>query len=81
MKWSYDLIDWEWDVMRNGGNIQDAVKYSLSQGVKPLVWYNSSTNWIGPGPLFRLNKKADREVIWELPALKLTSSRVIVFLQ
>mgnify|MGYP000252677478 CR=1 FL=1 len=61
MKWSYDLIDWEWDVMRNGGNIQDAVKYSLSQGVKPLVWYNSSTNWIGPGPLFRLNKKADRE--------------------
>ena len=61
MKWPYDLIDWEWDVMRNGGNIQDAVKYALSQGVKPLVWYNSSTNWIGPGPLFRLNKKADRE--------------------
>ena len=41
MKWPYDLIDWEWDVMRNGGNIQDAVKYALSQGVKPFVWYNS----------------------------------------
>lgn len=61
MKWPYDLIDWEWDVMANGGNLQDAVKYALERGVKPLLWYNSSTNWIGPGPLYRLNKKEDRE--------------------
>ena len=25
-----------------------------------LVWYNSSTAWLGPGPLYRLNKKEDR---------------------
>lgn len=61
MKWPYDLIDWEWDEMGNGGNLQDAVKYALEQGVKPLLWYNSSTGWLGPGPLFRLNKKENRE--------------------
>ena len=61
MKWPYNLIDWEWDEMENGGNLQDAVKYTLEQGIKPLLWYNSSTAWIGPGPLYRLNKKEDRE--------------------
>ena len=61
MKWPYDLIDWEWDEMENGGNLQDAVKYALEQGIKPLLWYNSSTSWLGPGPLYRLNKKEDRE--------------------
>lgn len=61
MHWPYNLIDWEWDEMSNGGNLQDAVKYTLNKGIKPLLWYNSSTNWIGPGPLFRLNKKQDRE--------------------
>lgn len=61
MNWPYDLIDWEWDEMGNGGNLQDAVKYALDKGIKPLIWYNSSTNWIGPGPLYRLNKKENRE--------------------
>lgn len=61
MKWPYDLIDWEWDEMENGGNLQDAVKYALQQGIKPLLWYNSSTSWLGPGPLYRLNRKEDRE--------------------
>lgn len=61
MKWPYDLIDWEWDEMGNGGNLQDVVKYAQEQGIKPLIWYNSSTAWIGPGPLYRLNKKEDRE--------------------
>lgn len=51
MHWPYNLIDWEWDEMSNGGNLQDAVKYTLNKGIKPLLWYNSSTNWIGPGPL------------------------------
>lgn len=61
MKWPYDLIDWEWNEMGNGGDLQDAVKYALQQGIKPLLWYNSSTNWLGPEPLYRLNKKEDRE--------------------
>lgn len=61
MKWPYNLIDWEWDEMGNGGNLQDAVKYTLEQGIKPLLWYNSSTAWLGPGPLYRLNGKEERE--------------------
>ena len=61
MNWPYDLIDWEWDEMGNGGTLEDAVKYALGKGIKPLLWYNSSTNWIGPGPLYRLNKKENRE--------------------
>ena len=41
MNWPYVLFDWEWDTMRNGGTIEDACRYALSQGVKPLMWYNS----------------------------------------
>ena len=59
----YVLIDWEWDIMENGGDINDAIAKADSFGVRPLVWYNSSTAWtIGAGgPLFRLNKPEDRE--------------------
>lgn len=41
MKWPYTLLDWEWDSMKNGGNLEDALKYIHSKGVKPLIWYNS----------------------------------------
>ncbi len=41
MNWPYTLLDWEWDAMGNGGNLEDAAKYILSKGVKPLIWYNS----------------------------------------
>jgi alpha-glucosidase len=41
MGWPYTLLDWEWDAMSNGGNLEDAVKYIHSKGVKPLIWYNS----------------------------------------
>ena len=41
MNWPYTLLDWEWDAMGNGGNLEDAVKYIRSKGVKPLIWYNS----------------------------------------
>lgn len=59
----YVLIDWEWDVMGNGGTIHDAIAKAAAVGVRPLVWYNSSTAWtIGAGgPLYRLNKAEDRE--------------------
>ena len=59
----YVLIDWEWDVMGNGGTIHDAIAKAATAGVRPLVWYNSSTAWtIGAGgPLYRLNKPEDRE--------------------
>lgn len=37
MKWSYVLIDWEWDVMSNGGTITDTVNYAKNKGIKPMV--------------------------------------------
>ena len=41
MNWPYTLLDWEWDAMSNGGNLEDALQYIHSKGVKPLMWYNS----------------------------------------
>jgi hypothetical protein len=59
----YVLIDWEWDVMENGGTIHNAIAKAAAVGVRPLVWYNSSTAWtVGAGgPLYRLNEPEDRE--------------------
>ena len=59
----YVLIDAEWDEMKDGKTIEDAVAYARQQGVKPMIWYNSSVGWIdgAPGPKFRLNKPEDRE--------------------
>ena len=59
----YVLIDAEWDEMKDGKTIEDAVRYANSQGVKPMIWYNSTTGWIdgAPGPKYRLNKAEDRE--------------------
>lgn len=60
----YVLIDWEWDIMENGGNIDDALAYAKEKGIKVMLWYNSSTAWVNNGaggPLYRLNKAEDRE--------------------
>ncbi|HEY9124983.1 MAG TPA: glycoside hydrolase family 97 catalytic domain-containing protein, partial [Bacteroidales bacterium] len=55
MGWPYTLLDWEWDQMGNGGNLEDAVKYIYSKGVKPLIWYNSGAfKWITATPVDRM---------------------------
>jgi alpha-glucosidase len=41
MGWPYTLLDWEWDMMSNGGKLEDALKYIQAKGIKPLMWYNS----------------------------------------
>ena len=70
MHWPYVLIDAEWDEMKNGGNIEDAIRYAHDKGVKPILWYNSSTAWIkawgAPGPHERLNapENREREFVW-----------------
>jgi len=64
MGWPYTLIDWEWDEMANGGNIEDALAYARERGVKVNLWYNSGTSWIGqgaPGPQDRLRTAEARE--------------------
>ena len=60
MKWPYTLIDWEWDQMGNGGDINDIVKYANAKGVKPLMWYNSGTSWMDPTPNDRMNTSERR---------------------
>ena len=59
----YVLIDAEWDEMKDGKSVEDAVNYAKEKGVKPMIWYNSCMGWINgaPGPKFRLNKLEDRE--------------------
>lgn len=66
MNWPYVLIDWEWDVMGNGGNINDAQNYAKSKGIKPLMWYNSGTSWMDPTPNDRLltAEKRAKEFAW-----------------
>jgi alpha-glucosidase len=61
MDWPYTLLDWEWDAMENGGNVEDAAKYILSKGVKPLIWYNSSMfKWITATPVDRMKTHENR---------------------
>jgi len=59
----YVLIDAEWDQMKDGKTIEDAVAYARQKGIRPFIWYNSSVGWINgaPTPKFRLNKPEDRE--------------------
>jgi len=56
MNWPYTLLDWEWDAMANGGNLEDAAKYILSKGIKPLIWYNSGGKhtWVSATPRDRM---------------------------
>jgi alpha-glucosidase len=64
MNWPYTLLDWEWDAMTNGGNVEDAAKYILSKGVKPLIWYNSGGNhtWVSATPKDRMLTHENRVV-------------------
>ena len=63
LKLPYVLIDAEWDMMKDGKTIEDAVKYAIDKGIKPMIWYNSSVGWIdgAPTPKFRLNSPENRE--------------------
>jgi len=56
MNWPYTLLDWEWDAMTNGGNLEDALKYIHSKGIKPLMWYNSGGDhtWVSSTPKDRM---------------------------
>lgn len=65
MNWPYTLVDAEWHLMSNGGNIEDVAAYAKANGIKPLIWYNSTTGWLeqhgAPGPSWRLNTAEARE--------------------
>ncbi len=46
MNLPYVLIDAEWDEMKDGKSVLDAVAYAHEKGVKPMIWYNSSIGWV-----------------------------------
>ena len=66
----YVMIDAEWDEMKNGATIEEALQYAKDNGIKPLLWYNSSTAWLkawgAPGPHEKLNapEKREKEFAW-----------------
>lgn len=67
MGWRYTLLDWEWDAMGNGGNLEDAVRYIHSKGVHPLIWYNSGGNhtWVEATPKDRMLTHENRMAEFE----------------
>lgn len=68
MGWEYFLIDWEWDRMANGGNLQDLCQYAQTQGVELAMWYNSGGNhtWVESTPKDRMLTHENRveEFTW-----------------
>lgn len=82
MDWPYTLFDWEWDAMQNGGNVEDAARYAVSKGVKPLIWYNSGMfKWITSTPVDRMKTHESRmkEFAW-LKSLGFVGVKVDFFL-
>lgn len=82
MNWPYTLLDWEWDNMSNGGNLEDALKYIHSKGVKPLMWYNSGGDhtWVPSTPKDRmLNHKNRVEEFTKLKKLGVAGVKIDFF--
>ncbi len=82
MNWPYTLLDWEWDQMGNGGNLEDAVKYIQSKGVKPLIWYNSGAfKWVRATPFDRmLTHESRMEEFAKLKKLGIVGVKIDFFL-
>ncbi|PAW94452.1 alpha-glucosidase [Mucilaginibacter sp. MD40] len=65
MNWPYVLIDWEWESMGNGGNLEDAIKYAQSKGIEPMLWYNSgTTDWTGDSEKIKVKANRIKEFQW-----------------
>ncbi|MCF8225936.1 MAG: glycoside hydrolase family 97 protein [Bacteroidales bacterium] len=43
MGWEYNLIDANWDQMKDG-HVTDAIDYAVKNGIGPILWYNSGGN-------------------------------------
>ncbi|MCQ2214774.1 MAG: glycoside hydrolase family 97 protein [Bacteroidales bacterium] len=82
MGWEYFLIDWEWDRMANGGNLQDLCQYAQTQGVELAMWYNSGGNhtWVDSTPKDRMLTHENRveEFTW-LKSLGIKTVKVDFF--
>ncbi len=82
MGWPYTLLDWEWDAMTDGGNLEDALKYIHSLGIKPLIWYNSGGDhtWVNATPMNRMLTHENRiEEFTKLKKLGIAGVKVDFF--
>ncbi len=82
MDWPYTLLDWEWDAMGDGGNLEDALKYIHSLGIKPLIWYNSGGEhtWVTATPMNRMLTHENRvEEFTKLKQLGIAGVKVDFF--
>ena len=41
MKWEYSLVDANWNILQDGGNIQDLIDHAKQKKVDLTFWYNS----------------------------------------
>lgn len=41
MGWEYSMVDANWDIMTDGGKIEDLAKYAQEKNISLGVWYNS----------------------------------------
>ncbi len=56
MHWEYSLVDANWDLMKEGGDIADLARYAMQQDVSLTVWYNS-------GGLHNLSTERPRDIL------------------
>lgn len=57
MGWEYNLIDANWNEMKDG-HVKDAIDYAVSKEIGPILWYNS-------GGAHNIVTEAPRDRMWD----------------
>lgn len=57
MGWEYNLIDANWNEMKDG-HVTDAINYAVAHGIGPILWYNS-------GGGHNVVTEAPRDKMWD----------------
>ena len=63
MGWEYTLIDALWDAQIGYDKMEELIRYALSKGVEPFLWYNSNGSWSDApqGPHDRMSNPITRK--------------------
>lgn len=78
MSWEYSLVDANWNMMQDGGDIQDLSRYAAKKNVALTLWYNSGGehNTVTEQPRDILNDPIKRKIefkkisSWGVKAIK-----------
>lgn len=87
LKWEYVLFDAGWPLMKKeqGGTVEDAIKYALSKGVGPWLWYASQAGMEnapagkGKGEALMANREARRQELKYISELGVKGIKVDFF--